>query len=261
MELVEGELVELERQGDMEAMGTEHLSDICVSMIDSDSSSRVGASEGGSIVPPPDDRSDDQDSQILTSEVYVTAAESFQGMSLKDIPKHTSILEQRKAEALQKEEPRMCPTRGKVGHDAPPLESLLKKHVSRLERMKIDLKSEEISKRSENDSKAQSRGIAGSLEDLVPHKSRLEQAKEESLNSSRYEYRKKAVRQEIVDSLEDVLVPHKSRLERQQEAFKAGEHKETTTNQEVMNARQVTKPPRSKLAIELEASSRQFQIN
>lgn len=133
----------------------------------------------------------EQSFEIKEDDSYVTVAESFQGISLSSLPKHVSVLERRKNEALEKSEPRRCPSY--QARDVPvteSLDSILKPHVSRLDR----------------------------------EKAKYCQLKENKDIMDRYVYKKKEDGNSKVESLDAMLKKPVSKLEKYIQEFKEGAH-------------------------------------
>ena len=131
----------------------------------------------------------DQSSEAGEDGSYTTVAESFQGITLSSLPKHVSLLERRKNEALEKSEPRGCPSY-KTKDDAiiESLDSILKPHVSRLDR----------------------------------EEAMYGQLKENKDVMDRYEYKKKENGNSQVESLDAVLKKPVSKMEKYIQEFKEG---------------------------------------
>ena len=111
----------------------------------------------------------------VESAAYVTAAESFAGLSLADaMPRYKIRLEKEKDEALARNEPRQPPRRP-VDTSQPSLDSILVPHKSKLQ------KDKEAAIEADAPRKPPSRTFEEqpSLDSiLVPHKSRLQREKE-----------------------------------------------------------------------------------
>lgn len=132
----------------------------------------------------------DQSFEIKEDDSYVTVAESFQGISLSSLPKHVSVLERRKNAALEKGEPRRCPSyQAKDVVMTESLDSILKPHVSRLDR----------------------------------EKAKYCQLKENK-DMDRYVYKKKENGNSHVESLDAMLKKPVSKLEKYIQEFKEGAH-------------------------------------
>eukprot|EP00890_Picochlorum_soloecismus_P006435 jgi/Picsp_1/6793/NSC_04132-R1_transport protein len=136
------------------------------------------------------DSLDSEIGQSLETEedgLYITVAESFHGISLSSLPKHVSLLERRKNEALEKSEARRCPSyKAKDVATIESLDSILKPHVSRLDR----------------------------------EKAKYGQLKENKDIMDRYAYKKKENGKSEVQSLDAVLKKPVSKLEKYIQDFK-----------------------------------------
>jgi len=179
-------------------------------------------------------------------EVYVTAADSFAGLSLADaMPRYMIRLEREKDAALARNEPRQPPRR-LVADSQPSLDSVLVPHKSKLE------KDKEAAIAENNPRKPPSRTFEEqpSLDSvLVPFKSRLQREKEAAQAAD--EPRRPAVRniENEQPALDSMLKKSYSRVEREKQASAAAAAADPSTATAI-------RPPRSRLQMEREASAR-----
>jgi hypothetical protein len=182
-------------------------------------------------------------------EIYVTAAESFAGLSLADaMPRYKIRLEREKDAALARNEPRQPPRRP-VDDSQPSLDSILVPHKSKLE------KDKEAAIAENNPRKPPSRKFEDqpSLDSvLVPHKSRLQREKEAAQAAN--EPRRPAVHniENEQPSLDSMLKKTYSRVEREKQAAAAAAAAAAADPSTATAIR----PPRSRLQMEREASAR-----
>ncbi|KAL4551056.1 hypothetical protein Ndes2526B_g09140 [Nannochloris sp. 'desiccata'] len=183
--------------------------------------------------------------------VYVTAAESFAGLSLADaMPRYKIRLEKERDAALARNEPRQPPRRP-VEDSQPSLDSILVPHKSKLE------KDKEAAIAENKPRKPPSRTFEEqpSLDSvLTPHKSRLQREKEAAQAAN--EPRRPAVH--IIEneqpSLDSMLKKSYSRVEREKQASAAAQAAAAAVADP--STATVIRPPRSRLQMEREASVR-----
>lgn len=152
---------------------------------------------------------------------YVPTAKAFGGIRLDDLPRHESVLERRKKEALQKNEPRKSPTRPL--DTCQPLDSILRPHFSRLEREKLEYCAENepsthmLSRKQEEPATA--------LEEVFrPHVCVMQKRKQDAALTQKYAPSlKSAGAQEGSEPESLELKKHVGRLERDKMAFQEGQ--------------------------------------
>ena len=219
-------------------------------------SSEDASSQGGSFILTADLLEEFAEVNIESpSSLYVTAADSFGGLSLAEaMPRHTIRLERERNAALAKNEPRQAPRR--TFEQQPSLESMLVPHKSILEKEK------EAAMAADAPRKAPLRVIESqpSLDSvLVRHKSKLELAKEAAVAENAP--RRAPVRAvEQQPPLESMLRKSYSLVEREQRAalIAAVENISPTASSSSSSDAfgGVLPPRRSRLQMEKEAAAR-----
>lgn len=156
---------------------------------------------------------------------YVPTAKAFGGMRLHDLPRHESALERRRKDALQKNEPRKSPTKPVAARE--PLTSLLRPHLSRLQREKLEYDAKSEASTHVPPSKKQEEPTTA-LEDIfIPHVSLMEKRKNDAALKEKYapsSRNKGAQKGSETESLD--LVQHVCRLEREKTAFQERQSRE-----------------------------------
>lgn len=171
------------------------------------------------------------------NDAYIPTAKAFAGIRLDDLPRHESVLERRRKEALQKNEPRRSPTKPVDARS--PL--VLKPHLSRLEREKLECGAKGdhggvLSKKEEEPTVP--------LEDLMrPHVCAMDRRKQDPSITGKYAPTASKSGEEHVGSLE--LKQHVCRLDRDKLAFQEKERNG--------DARQPVQRRKSRLELEKEA--------
>jgi hypothetical protein len=184
--------------------------------------------------------------------IYVTAAESFGGMSLADMPRHKLKLERAKEEALARNEPRRS---SKTTPDAniPDLGAVLRIHKSALERAK-----EEALARNEPTS-VRAELVADQVESLdavlVPHKSALERAKEEAVKRNEPRRTPRSTLVMNGPPMESMLMKSYSRVEREKMEAQLSARSADTVSEDFGQAQDIS-VRRSRLQLEREAAAR-----
>jgi hypothetical protein len=184
-------------------------------------------------------------SQLSIAEptVYLTAAESFAGMSLAEaMPRHKLRLERERDAAIARNEPRRPPSR--TFEAQPSLDSILRPHKSAMEKAK----EEAIARNEPRRPPTRTFEAQPSLDSMLrPHKSAMEKAKEAAV--ARNEPRRPPVRRfEEQPPLESMLRKSYSLVEREQQAI-AGGHADAVSPG-------LGGPRRSRLQMEKEAAAR-----
>ncbi|KAI8110694.1 hypothetical protein M9435_002368 [Picochlorum sp. BPE23] len=153
---------------------------------------------------------------------YVPTAKAFGGIRLDDLPRHESVLERRKKEALEKNEPRKSPTRPIDTRE--PLNSILRPHLSRLEREKLEYCADNETT-AHVLSKKKHEEPAPALEEVFsPHVCVMEKRKKDAALTQKYAPSLKSTGAKEGSEPESLdLKKHVGRLEREKMAQRNGE--------------------------------------